>query len=343
MLEAALAAHSSIDDDGWWFSASRTLAQVAMELDDLQTAARYFAAMPGHGVGDAQQHALRARLSLLAGETDPAAVMASMAVTSLASDSDEDLGTLMNGAIALMWCGEVLVDLGYGNEAARLAGMARRRIATAGVDDPILEAGLTMVEAGAARLVGDISTATVKLASIDRSLSPEFGIQVTTEKARLAWKAGDQETARALYGEAQAECERLRYPALKRLLGAEAQVGPAEMRSDPVPVEEWASRFTDQLAADHRPYALVATFRVEGDLGPYLEMGQQVEDLLEAKPDLGLVDGIGTDGEIWEMYVEGEDPQALWEELSPLLTPLGGSGSRVQIRRGGEVETIPLG
>jgi hypothetical protein len=38
-----------------------------------------------------------------------------MAATRLAADRSDDLGSLMNGAIAMTWCAEVLVELGLGD------------------------------------------------------------------------------------------------------------------------------------------------------------------------------------------------------------------------------------
>lgn len=341
-LQAALAAHAGPDDDGWWFAASRALAQIALEKDDLDGAARHLARLPGHGVGDAQQTALRARHLFLSGDPDSAAIEVSIAVTLLATDDDRDTGTLMNGAIALMWCGEVLVDLGYGEDAARLAALARGRITDAGVEDPVIDAGLAMVEAGAARLTGDVAAATATLAAIDRSLSPELGVQVKVETARLAWADGDREAARARYASAIAECETRSYPALARLLGSEAETGPASLRSDPDGVEDWAARSLDRELADHPPYGVVARLVMDRPLDYYRDLEQQVGALLGANPHLGSVDGTGSDGQVWELFLEGDDPHALWEAVAPLVTAVAGQGSRVDIRGGDDVARFPL-
>jgi hypothetical protein len=114
-----------------------------------------------------------------------------------------DPGSLMNGAIALMWCGDVLRDLGFGRDASRVAELARQRIFLAGIHDPTLEAGLAVVEAGGARLAGDVTAAVRILDSIDLSLSPEFLMEITLERARLAW-ADDKQEAQRFYEEARA-------------------------------------------------------------------------------------------------------------------------------------------
>lgn len=341
-LEAALVAHTDTATDGWWFAASRALAQIALEQDDLDGAERHLARLPGHGVGDAQQTALRARHLFLSGDPDSAAIEVSIAVTLLATDDDRDARTLMNGAIALMWCGEVLVDLGYGVDAARLATRARQRIADAGAEDPVLEAGLAMVEAGAARLTGDVAAATAILAAIDRSLSPELGVQVKVETARLAWADGDREAVRARYASAIAECESRSFSALVRLLGYEIETGPASLRSDPDRVEEWASRSLERELADHRPNGVVARLVMDRPLDYYRDLEQQVGALLGANPHLGSVDGTGSDGQVWELFLEGEDPHALWEAVAPLVTAVAGQGSRVDIRGEDDVARFPL-
>ena len=342
VLEEALTVDTHAATNGWWFAASRALAQIALEQDDLDGAERHLARLPGHGVGDAQQTALRARHLFLSGETESAAIEVSIAVTLLATDDDRDTGTLMNGAIALMWCGEVLVDLGYGVDAARLAAQARQRIADAEVDDPVVDAGLAMVEAGAARLTGDAATATATLAAIDRTLSPDLGVQVKVETARLAWADGDREAARARYGSAIAECQSRSFPALVRLLRSEVETGPAPLRSDPYGVEDWAARSLDRALADHRPYGVVARLVMDRPLDYYRDLEQQVGALLGANPHLGSVDGTGSDGDVWELFLEGDDPHALWEAVAPLVTAVAGQGSRVDIRGDDDVARFPL-
>lgn len=343
LLGAALDASLGPFEDNWWFSASRTMALVALEQGDVEAAEPHLVLIPGHGVGNAQQEALRAKVSLQRGEQEWAPLKVSVAVEQLGSDEDDDLGTLMNGAIALLWCGEVLVELGYGREAARLVGMARQRIARAGVEDPMLEGGLAMVAAAAARLAGDRNEATATLASVDPSISPDFGFQVRTEQARLAWNDGDHDIARRLYAEAADQAKAMRYPAAAAALRVEAGTGPVAPRTDPLPVEQWANRRLEEDLANLEPYAVVVRLAMEDrSPDPYLELGQQIEELLEADPDLGGFDGFGTVDHTWELFLNGADPGALWESVNPLMDGLAGPGSEVELRKDDGVETRPL-
>jgi hypothetical protein len=68
-----------------------------------------------------------------------------------------------------------------------------------------------------------------------------------------------------------------------------------------------------------------------------------VEEFLSARPQLGYVDGNGTDGRVWDLYLEGEDPGNLWQEIRTLVTTIASPGSHVEIRRAAGVETITLG
>jgi hypothetical protein len=45
----------------------------------------------------------------------------------------------------------------------------------------------------------------------------------------------------------------------------------------------------------------------------------------------------------WDLYLEGEDPDTLWQEIRTLVAPLASPGSHVEIRRAAGVETITLG
>lgn len=310
LFEAALDARSRPEDDGWWFSASRARAQVALEQDDLETARRHLAPMPLDPVGNAQQYGQRAHLALAEGNIEAATTAVSLAIASLADQSDRDVGSLMNGAIALMWCGEVLIELGYGAEAGRLAELARLRIDAAGIRDSILEGGLSLVESAGARLTGDPRAAAL-LAAIDHSLSPDFGFQITREQARLAWQAGDRDTALVLYREAAEQCLSLAYTAQTRRIQTESETGPPPNRVDPLPVEEWAGRQANEAAEAHQPYAVVAHLNVDRPLQDYLDLEVDVGDLLGANRHLGYVDGIGTDGTTFDLFLDGDDPAAL--------------------------------
>ena len=340
LFRAALAASPGLED-GWWFSTSRAIAQVAMERDDFDTAHRHLARLPGQDVGNAQQMALRARLARIEGDEDTAALQVGAALRSLAGDGEMDPGSLMNGAIALMWCGEVLRDLGFGGDASRVAEAARQRIRLAGILDRTLEAGLAMVEAGGARLAGDVTAALRTLDSIDLSLSPEFFVEITLERARLAWLAGDQQRAQRFYEEAGAGAASLSYESMGRSIRDESVVGPRPPRVESH--SEFVVSKSEELAGATRPYAVVVRYVVDRPLDSYFVVERTVDEFLSARPQLGYVDGNGTDGRIWDLYVEGQDPDTLWQEIRNLVAPLASPGSRVEIRRTAGVETITLG
>jgi hypothetical protein len=339
LFRAALAASPGLED-GWWFSTSRAMAQVAMELDDLDTARRHLARLPGQGVGVAQQMALRARLARIEGDEDTSALQVGAALRSLAGDGAMDPGSLMNGAIALMWCGEVLRDLGFGRDASRVAELARQRILLAGIHDPTLEAGLSVVEAGGARLAGDVTAAVGILDAINLSLSPEFFVEITLERARLAWLSGDQKAAKRFYEEAGAGATSLQYESVARSIREESAVGPRLLRPDSH--SELVTRKSEELAGAPRPYAVVVRYVVDRPLDSYFDVERTVEEFLSVRPRLGYVDGNGTDGRVWDLYLEGEDPDTLWQEIRALVAPMASPGSQVEIRRGAGVETITL-
>jgi hypothetical protein len=218
--------------------------------------------------------------------------------------------------------------------------MARDRIAGAGIHDPTLEAGLALVEAGGARLAGDAGAAVRILESIDPSLSPEFPVEITRERARLAWSGGDHDTALGLYQQAEAESLPLLYPALARLIREESAVGPRPVRSESH--QEFVARTVEERVGVTRPYAVVVRYIVDRSVEHYFDMERRVEELLSTRPHLGYVDGDGTDGRVWDLYLEGEDPDDLWAEIRALVMPLAGPGSQVELRRGDGIETVTL-
>ena len=341
VLEAALDAAGG-PDDPWWFSASRALAQIAMEEDHLDSAAHHLRRLPGHGIGRAQQVALRARRAMLLGDSDTAAIEASAAVGQLGTDPSDDVGSLMNGAIALAWVGEVLVEIGHGEAAAWVAADGRNRIARAGIDDPALDAMLTMVEAQSARLTGDPSAAYL-LAEVDQKISPDLAILVCREEARQAWERGDSAMARSKYEGAMEQCAKWRYPALSRLIAAERDSAPPKPRSDPDPIERWAERSMERHLAAHRPYALVLRLLIDNEPGRYLDLEAGVNALLQREPELGEVDGFGADGDVWELFVDGDDPAALWDAVGPLIEDANPpAGSEVDIRVDDRVISVRL-
>lgn len=276
LLARALALSSGPDDD-WWFAASRALAHVALDQGDLELAAEHLAAVPFDLVGAAQTIILQGKLAARRGEDDRAALLASAAVARVLADPGQDVPTLMNGAIAMANVAELLVELGFADEARRVTDMGRDRTRRAGVDDPAVRAAFDDADAAAAR-VG----------------SP---------------------------------------------------------RVDAVPVERWAEvahsrHLPTPDSGDEAGYAVVVRLALDGDPERFDALDRAVCELLERRPDLGAVDGTGSDGEIWELYVDGDDPDALWEAIRPLVEearPARGSSALVEDLRGGTRREVPLG
>jgi hypothetical protein len=64
------------------------------------------------------------------------------------------------------------------------------------------------------------------------------------------------------------------------------------------------------------------------------ELEAAIAEVVREQPALGIIDGTGSDGTIWEIFLEGEDPDALWEAVEPLLAPFRSGGLEVQLRKG---------
>lgn len=254
LLEQALAGSDGPATDPWWFATSRAMAHVAMDQGDLALAATHLARVPFDLIGAAQTIVLQARLAHLRGDDDEAAERLSAAVQRVLADAESGIAPLMNGAIALANAAELLVELGFAEEAVRVVGLGRARVDRAGVDDPSVAATFAEVERSAA------------------------GVVKHTE-------------------------------------------------------------------ANDVPYAVVVTLVVDGDPERYVALDRSVCDLLEADPDLGEVDGTGTDGDVWELFVDGDDPEALWAAIEPLVVAARPpTGSRAVISHiTGERREVALG
>jgi len=346
VLEEALADSPGRVDDAWWGATTRALAQIAMELDDQDRAEESLRRLRGSGVDDAQTLALRAKRQYLLGNSERAALEVSVAVGRLAEESEDDVATLMNGAIALIWCAEVLVELGFAKDAADLVDRARERTARAGINDEVLETVLTLVDAEAALLLAEGESATADVDAVDMTVPGEEAIRVTRLRARLAWKVGDDAAAQRHYDDAIAASETQNYLSLARLLSSERQVGPPQVHQDPDPVERWAMRESEQLIAGHIPYAVIVRLvaNSDSDTDRFLGLMERVADLLEASPSVGIVDGFGAAGSVQELFLDGDDPDALWAAVKPLVEAIDPpSGSGVEVRQNGGLQKTALG
>jgi tetratricopeptide (TPR) repeat protein len=324
-IPAAVEALSSVVSDGrpddaeiWWHSASRALAQIALESDDIEKAEWHLRRLPGSGVGDAQTLALRGRRWFQMGDEEPALGEIDMAAMRLASDKSDDIGSLMNGAIALIWCAEILTELGYADDASALIARARGRMAAARVDDRVLKVMLSMVEASVARLAGNFEAALSSLDQADTSLSPDLLIQVTRERARIAATAQESGEAAQLYERCLELARDSGYVFLERSISKEVMAGPPRLRTDRAPIGQWDPRAMENVPEMHLPYAVVIRLPLRNET-EILEFESRLTNFLRDQPDLGYIDGTGTDGEIWEIFLDGDDADALWDAVRPLL------------------------
>ena len=328
-------------EDSWWHSASRALAQIALESDDPDLAEQHLRKLQGTGVGDAQTSALRAKRWQQVGDEEAAIAEAHIAVTRLAQDHSRDVGSLMNGAIALAWSSEVLVSLGYGGDASDLATRARSRVDEAGVDDRVVETMLRLAEASVTRLVGMFGPALESLDSIDTSLSADFEIQVLRERARIASTLDRTELAAALYERSLVLAQERGYLFFERSITEELTEGPPMLRTDRPPISRWDPRAWEHLEADYQPYALV--IRVS-DLPDSVTNGLEADiaDVLQ-ETGLGVVDGTGRVATEWEILLAGEDPEALLASIKHLLVPTERwPGLQIVMRQGKDTVRVEL-
>jgi tetratricopeptide (TPR) repeat protein len=317
VLSSVVADGRPDDEEGWWHSASRALAQIALEDDDPE-AERHLRRLQGTAVGDAQTLALRGRRWFQMGDEEAALAEINMAALRLANDQSVDVGSLMNGAIALVWCAELLAELGYADDASALAARARVRMNSADVDDRVLKAILSMVEASVARLVGILDATLARLDEIDTSLSPDLLIQVTRERARIADVVQQPERAADLYERCLELARDSKYPFLERSIADEMTVGPRRLRIDRAPIGQWDPRAMENVPEDHLPYAVVIRLPLR-DGSDVAGLEELIMSLLRDRPGLGHVDGTGTDGEFWEVFLDGDDAETLWDAVRPLL------------------------
>ena len=235
------AVENGSSDDQWWHSATRALAQMALELDD-PDAERHLRQAQGTGVGDAQNLALRARHWFQTGDDQATILEIHTAATRFSQDTSTDVGSRMNGAMALIWCAEILAEMGLADDASALTTRARARIASAGVDDEVLTAMLGMIVASLARLAIDDATALEVLDEVDTTVSPDLEIKAIRERARMASAAGEVDEASRLYEQSLGLARSAQYVFLERSISSELTAGPPRMRTDRAPIGQWDPR-----------------------------------------------------------------------------------------------------
>lgn len=76
----------------------------------------------------------------------------------------------------------------------------------------------------------------------------------------------------------------------------------------------------ERLQTEHRPYALVIRVPARNEEALHALVAR-ISQLFQDQPSLGFVDGTGTDGTVWEIFLDGDDPDRLWASVRPLLAP----------------------
>lgn len=116
--------------------------------------------------------------------------------------------------------------------------------------------------------------------------------------------------------------------------------GVSRTRSDPV--EVWALKNLERAVGELEPYAVTVRINVTGTWADMERLVAEVDAALSRVPGLGHVDGTGSDGAVWELFLDGDDPERLWDAVNPLVAPYVTPGSEVEIRRGGTSDRRPL-
>lgn len=156
------------------------------------------------------------------------------------------------------------------------------------------------------------------LDEVDTSSSPDLHIQVMRERARIAHSSGRTDEAMALYEECLEHAELFGYAFLARSVATELTTGPRPLRTDRAPVGQWDPHAMENMPEEHRPYALVLRLPLR-DESQVLDLARRIAALLRDDPELGRVDGTGSDGQMWELFMDGDDADALWDAVRPLL------------------------
>jgi hypothetical protein len=103
---------------------------------------------------------------------------------------------------------------------------------------------------------------------------------------------------------------------LERSISNEVMTGPPRLRTDRAPIGQWDPRAMENVPETHRPYAVVIRLPLRSE-SEILEFEVRLTDFLRDQQGLGYVDGTGTDGEIWEIFLDGDDADALWDAVPP--------------------------
>jgi hypothetical protein len=329
-LEAGLGASPW---DPWRFRVLRGLAQVEMELGLLDAADHRLRHLPDDPSGQRLQHVMRAKAAFRAGTSDAARANLWIALRHVVGGSPErdDPWGLVDEASLLVAGAEILAGMGHGAECHRVLDAAEARLTAAARPGLPIENHLRLFRAMGFRLTGDPSAAEELLDMVaDRAGAadePDVLATVARERARIAHGRGDAVTARDLWESAVSQFEDIGYVWEAEATRREAADGPVTDEAS-APLEDWFSE--DAPLYEAPPSGVVVSVLLpEGDEGAVERMLDLTETLTErlASATEGFVDGWGTDGEEFEVYAYGDEPDRLWSAMEEPVFALGYDGT----------------
>jgi hypothetical protein len=317
----------------WRFPVLRGLAQVEMELGLLTAADARLRRLPDDPSGQALQHVMRAKAAWRAGKMELSRVNLWIALHEpMARPEDpEDLYELIDQASLLVTGAELLAAMGHGAECHRVLDAASARLEAAGSDGLPIETHLRLHRAMAHRLTGNPGAAGELLDGVAEAAfateAEDLLAAVTRERARLSWDGGAEAEARATWALAAKRFDALGYVWEAEATRQEATRGPVG-DVDAQPIERWFEEDAD-IHEDPPVGTVVSVTLPDGDdeeLERMLSFAEALADRV-AEKTVGYIDGWGTDGDEFELFAYGDDPERLWEAMEEPIRTLGYPGT----------------
>ncbi len=320
-------------DGPWRFSLLRGVAQVEMELGLLDAADARLRLLPDESSGQALQHVMRAKVAWRAGKVELSRVNLWLALREPMTrpPEHEDPYQLIDEASLLVTGAEILAAMGHGAECHRVLDAAGARLEAAGREGLPIEIHLRLHRAMAQRLTGDPGAAGELLDGVaDAAVATEAEdllAAVTRERARLSWGGGLMAEARAAWALAAKRFDALGYVWEAEATRQEAMRGPVG-NVDARPIELWYDEDAD-IHEDPPVGTVVSLTLRNGDDEELDRMRSLAEALTDwvARETLGYIDGWGTDGDEFELFAYGDDPERLWRAMEKPVMALGYQGT----------------
>jgi hypothetical protein len=194
-----------------------------------------------------------------------------------------------------------------------------------------VETHLRLHRALAHRLTGEMEAAEDLLDRVEEEAmatdAADLLATVARERARLLWDRGNPDGAQQAYAEAARQFHAIGYVWEAGATEKEAAAGPPS----PVEAEPLEGWFQEDAWMDEPPPVGVVVSLTLPEDEVYLpdligDLTEELADRLEETTE-GFVDGWGTDGDELEVFVYGDDPDALWQAMEPSVRKLGLAGT----------------